>query len=108
MGPRRGVAAGRRDLMGGVTTQQGIRILTDRARTAAVAAPAGLGMPVGVIAVHPKSIQALVDEHWARYEGVWAAAGPPRSVLPTTSESPFTLTGGTAANVAEHKDDFVS
>jgi len=60
--------------------------------------------PVG----HPKPVRTLVDTHLARYEVVWAAAGHPRSVFPTTFEALLTLTGGTAADVAEQKDDFAS
>jgi prolyl-tRNA editing enzyme YbaK/EbsC (Cys-tRNA(Pro) deacylase) len=68
------------------------------------------GQAIGGVAPagHPQPIQTLVDEHLARYEVVWAAAGHPRSVFPTTFESLLALTGGTAEDVAEHKDDPVS
>jgi prolyl-tRNA editing enzyme YbaK/EbsC (Cys-tRNA(Pro) deacylase) len=51
--------------------------------------------PVG----HPDPIGTLVDVELARYERVWAAAGHPHAVFPTTYEELLRLTGGTAAEV---------
>jgi prolyl-tRNA editing enzyme YbaK/EbsC (Cys-tRNA(Pro) deacylase) len=145
---------------------EGIRILTDEVRTAALAADA-LGVPVGAIANslifratygervepllvltsgahradvgtltaltgadridkadprfvrehtgqaiggvapagHPKPIRTLVDNHLAAHPVVWAAAGHPKSVFPTTFAQLTTLTGGTAADVHRKEDD---
>jgi prolyl-tRNA editing enzyme YbaK/EbsC (Cys-tRNA(Pro) deacylase) len=52
--------------------------------------------PVG----HPAPITTIVDNALAGYEVVWAAAGHPKSVFPTTFNELVTLTGGTAADVA--------
>lgn len=51
--------------------------------------------PVG----HPRPIRTIVDRDLAGYEVVWAAAGHPKSVFPTTYAGLLTLTGGTAADV---------
>jgi prolyl-tRNA editing enzyme YbaK/EbsC (Cys-tRNA(Pro) deacylase) len=51
--------------------------------------------PVG----HPAPIGTLVDIELARYERVWAAAGHPSAVFPTTYEELLRLTAGTAAEV---------
>jgi prolyl-tRNA editing enzyme YbaK/EbsC (Cys-tRNA(Pro) deacylase) len=52
--------------------------------------------PVG----HPHPVHTLVDSDLARYAVVWAAAGHPKSVFPTTYADLLALTGGTAADVA--------
>jgi prolyl-tRNA editing enzyme YbaK/EbsC (Cys-tRNA(Pro) deacylase) len=51
--------------------------------------------PVG----HPEPLRTLVDTALAQYDEVWAAAGHPHSVFPTTYEELLRLTGGTAADV---------
>ena len=51
--------------------------------------------PVG----HPAPIGTLVDVELARYEQVWAAAGHPHTVFPTTYDELLRLTEGTAAEV---------
>lgn len=51
--------------------------------------------PVG----HPAPITTIVDNDLAGYEVVWAAAGHPKSVFPTTFAELVALTGGTAADV---------
>lgn len=56
--------------------------------------------PVG----HPEPVRTLVDKHLATYSEVWAAAGHPKSVFPTTFAELVTLTGGTAAGVAPEED----
>jgi prolyl-tRNA editing enzyme YbaK/EbsC (Cys-tRNA(Pro) deacylase) len=53
--------------------------------------------PVG----HPAPIGTLVDVELARYEQVWAAAGHPHAVFPTTYDELLRLTGGTAAEVGD-------
>jgi prolyl-tRNA editing enzyme YbaK/EbsC (Cys-tRNA(Pro) deacylase) len=59
------------------------------------------GQPIGGVAPigHPEPIGTLVDVELARYEQVWAAAGHPHAVFPTTYEELLRLTGGTAAEV---------
>jgi prolyl-tRNA editing enzyme YbaK/EbsC (Cys-tRNA(Pro) deacylase) len=59
------------------------------------------GHPIGGVAPigHPEPIGTLVDVELARYERVWAAAGHPHAVFPTTYEELLRLTGGTAAEV---------
>jgi prolyl-tRNA editing enzyme YbaK/EbsC (Cys-tRNA(Pro) deacylase) len=47
----------------------------------------------------------LVDNHLATYDEVWAAAGHPKSVFPTTHARLVELTGGTAADVRREEDD---
>jgi prolyl-tRNA editing enzyme YbaK/EbsC (Cys-tRNA(Pro) deacylase) len=51
--------------------------------------------PVG----HPEPIGTLVDIELARHEQVWAAAGHPHTVFPTTFDELLALTGGTPAEV---------
>ena len=60
--------------------------------------------PVG----HPRPIMTLVDNALAAYEVVWAAAGHPKSIFPTTFADLVALTGGVAADVAAGEDNPVS
>ena len=52
--------------------------------------------PVG----HPEPLRTLVDEWLARYEVIWAAAGSPHTVFPTTYDELLRITSGTPAPVA--------
>ncbi len=52
--------------------------------------------PVG----HPAPIRTLVDTALESYEQVWAAAGHPHSVFPTTYAELLRLTAGQPADVA--------
>lgn len=65
------------------------------------------GQPIGGVAPvgHPRPVRTLVDRHLARYPVVWAAAGHPKSVFPTTFADLVTLTGGMAARVAAEEED---
>jgi prolyl-tRNA editing enzyme YbaK/EbsC (Cys-tRNA(Pro) deacylase) len=45
-------------------------------------------------------LRTLVDVDLARYETIWAAAGHPHTVFPTTYEELLRITGGTSAQVA--------
>jgi prolyl-tRNA editing enzyme YbaK/EbsC (Cys-tRNA(Pro) deacylase) len=56
----------------------------------------GVG-PVG----HPAPVRTLVDNWLARYEVVWAAAGHPHTVFPTSFCELIVITGGTAADVGD-------
>lgn len=52
--------------------------------------------PVG----HPAPVRTLVDRWLARHEVIWAAAGHPYAVFPTTYAELLELTGGTPTEVA--------
>ncbi|EHY88430.1 YbaK/EbsC family protein [Saccharomonospora azurea] len=52
--------------------------------------------PVG----HPARITTLVDDALRAYDTVWAAAGHPNTVFPTTFDGLVALTGGRAATVS--------
>jgi prolyl-tRNA editing enzyme YbaK/EbsC (Cys-tRNA(Pro) deacylase) len=54
----------------------------------------GVG-PVG----HPAPIRTLVDNWLARYDVIWAAAGHPHAVFPTSFSELMRITSGTAADV---------
>ena len=56
----------------------------------------GVG-PVG----HPSPLRTLVDVWLAKYDVVWAAAGHPHTVFPTSFAELVRITGGTAAEVGE-------
>ena len=52
--------------------------------------------PVG----HPQPVRTLVDTALAAYDEVWAAAGHPHTVFPTTHAELVRITGGTPVDVA--------
>ena len=55
----------------------------------------------GVSPIVPsRTIDTVVDVSLSRYEQVWAAAGHPRTVFPTSYDELLRLTGGHAAEVA--------
>jgi len=60
------------------------------------------GFAIGGVAptalLHP--IETVVDVSLSRYEQVWAAAGHPHTVFPTSYDELLRLTGGQAAEVA--------
>ncbi len=60
------------------------------------------GQPIGGVAPvgHPAPIRTVVDEWLARHEQVWAAAGHPHTVFPTTYAELLRLTGGAPIQVA--------
>lgn len=51
--------------------------------------------PVG----HPQPIRTIVDTSLAQWDEVWAAAGHPHSVFPTTFDELVRITGGEPAAV---------
>ncbi|WP_218566203.1 YbaK/EbsC family protein [Vallicoccus soli] len=67
----------------------------DAVRAATGSAIGGVG-PVG----HPAPLPTLVDEDLAGHPVVWAAAGHPRTLFPTTYDELLRITGGRAARVA--------
>ena len=60
------------------------------------------GMAIGGVAPvgHVTEVRTLVDVALADYDVVWAAAGHPRTVFPTTFDELVRMTGGTPAEVA--------
>jgi prolyl-tRNA editing enzyme YbaK/EbsC (Cys-tRNA(Pro) deacylase) len=73
------------------------------------------GQPIGGVAPigHPEPIGTLVDIELSRHDQVWAAAGHPHAVFPTTYDELLRLTAGTAAEVgtgpvAQHPTDLVA
>jgi prolyl-tRNA editing enzyme YbaK/EbsC (Cys-tRNA(Pro) deacylase) len=65
------------------------------------------GQAIGGVAPagHPTRIVTLVDNHLRAHPAVWAAAGHPKAVYPTTFEQLVRLTGGAAADVQREEDD---
>jgi len=63
---------------------------------------AATGYPIGGVApvAHPAPLRTLVDTHLGGFDVVWAAAGTPHSVFPTTYDELVRLTGGRPADVA--------
>ena len=59
------------------------------------------GQAIGGVAPigHPEPIGTLVDVELVRHEQVWAAAGHPHTVFPTTYDELLRLTAGTPAEV---------
>ena len=61
------------------------------------------GYAVGGVAPigHPSPLRTLVDVQLEQFPVVWAAAGHPHSVFPTTYAELLTLTAGTPADVGD-------
>jgi prolyl-tRNA editing enzyme YbaK/EbsC (Cys-tRNA(Pro) deacylase) len=59
------------------------------------------GFPIGGVAPvgHPAPLTTLVDSHLATFDVLWAAAGTPRAVFPTSYDELCQLTGGRPAAV---------
>jgi prolyl-tRNA editing enzyme YbaK/EbsC (Cys-tRNA(Pro) deacylase) len=59
------------------------------------------GMVIGGVAPvgHPEPLRTVVDVALARYDVVWAAAGHPHTVFPTTYDELLRITAGTPAEV---------
>ena len=72
------------------------RATADEVRTHTGFAIGGVA-PVG----HPAPLRTLVDEALQRFPVVWAAAGHPHAVFPTTYAELLTLTDGTPAVVGD-------
>jgi prolyl-tRNA editing enzyme YbaK/EbsC (Cys-tRNA(Pro) deacylase) len=60
------------------------------------------GFPIGGVApiAHPAALTTLVDRHLGTFPVLWAAAGTPHAVFPSTYDELLRLTSGTAADVA--------
>jgi prolyl-tRNA editing enzyme YbaK/EbsC (Cys-tRNA(Pro) deacylase) len=61
------------------------------------------GQPIGGVAPvgHPASIQTFVDVHLKDHDVVWASAGHPHTVFPTSYAELLRITGGVAAEVGD-------
>jgi prolyl-tRNA editing enzyme YbaK/EbsC (Cys-tRNA(Pro) deacylase) len=61
------------------------------------------GQPIGGVAPvgHPKPLRTLVDVWLFTFDVVWAAAGHPHTVFPTTYDELLRITGGTPAEVEQ-------
>ena len=59
------------------------------------------GFAIGGVApvAHPEPLRTLVDTELERYDEVWAAAGPPHTVFPTTYAELLRITGGEPADI---------
>jgi len=59
------------------------------------------GVAIGGVSpvAHPRPLRTLVDTALADYDEIWAAAGHPHAVFPTTFDELLHLTSGTAADV---------
>jgi prolyl-tRNA editing enzyme YbaK/EbsC (Cys-tRNA(Pro) deacylase) len=82
------------DLVGELLGARIGRADADVVRTATGYAIGGVA-PVG----HPAPLRTLVDEALGQYDVVWAAAGHPHAVFPTSFDELVRLTGGTPARV---------
>jgi prolyl-tRNA editing enzyme YbaK/EbsC (Cys-tRNA(Pro) deacylase) len=60
------------------------------------------GFPIGGVAPvgHPARLTTVIDEHLGDFVVVWAAAGTPHVVFPTSYDELVRVSGGTPANVA--------
>jgi|ERR1700690_951965 prolyl-tRNA editing enzyme YbaK/EbsC (Cys-tRNA(Pro) deacylase) len=72
-------------------------------RADAAAVRSWTGQAIGGVAPvgHPAPIRTLVDPWLDRHEVIWAAAGHPHTVFPTTYAELIRITGGTPADVGE-------
>ena len=63
---------------------------------------AATGYPIGGVAplAHPQPLRTIVDRHLATYEVLWAAAGTPHAVFPTTYDELVRLTAATPTDIA--------
>ena len=65
------------------------------------------GQSIGGVAPigHPEPIRTVVDVTLAEYAEVWASAGHPHAVFPTTFDELVRLTHGTPMRVIHSEDD---
>ncbi|PRX96985.1 YbaK/EbsC family protein [Allonocardiopsis opalescens] len=68
---------------------------------------AATGQPIGGVAPvgHPSPVRTLVDTWLARHPVVWAAAGHPHTVFPTSFAELVRITGGEAVDVVPGPDE---
>lgn len=72
------------------------------ARADADTVRAATGYPIGGVAplAHPTPLRTVLDTHLSGFDVVWAAAGTPHAVFPTSYDELLRLTGATPADVA--------
>jgi prolyl-tRNA editing enzyme YbaK/EbsC (Cys-tRNA(Pro) deacylase) len=60
------------------------------------------GFAIGGVApvAHPAPLTTVIDRHLGSFDVIWAAAGTPDAVFPTTYAELLVLTGGTPADIA--------
>jgi prolyl-tRNA editing enzyme YbaK/EbsC (Cys-tRNA(Pro) deacylase) len=60
------------------------------------------GFPIGGVSPvgHPQPLPTVIDEHLRDFDVIWAAAGTPHAVYPTTYDELVRVSGGTPADVA--------
>jgi prolyl-tRNA editing enzyme YbaK/EbsC (Cys-tRNA(Pro) deacylase) len=70
-------------------------------RADADAVRAATGFPIGGVPpiAHQTTLRTIVDRHLATYPVLWAAAGTPRAVFPTSYDDLLRLSGGVPADV---------
>ncbi len=61
------------------------------------------GYPIGGVAPvgHPVPLEVLIDDDLTAHEEVWAAAGTPNAVFPTTADELAGISGGRVVDVKE-------
>jgi len=71
------------------------------ARASAASVRAWTGQAIGGVAPvgHPAPIRTLVDSWLRKYDVIWAAAGHPHTVFPTTFDELVRITDGLVADV---------
>jgi prolyl-tRNA editing enzyme YbaK/EbsC (Cys-tRNA(Pro) deacylase) len=76
--------------------------LADLQRATPEIVRAATGFAIGGVAPvgHPTTVRTFVDVALSRYDVVWAAAGHPHTVFPTTYEELVRITGGQPLEVA--------
>jgi prolyl-tRNA editing enzyme YbaK/EbsC (Cys-tRNA(Pro) deacylase) len=76
-------------------------VVVERADASSVRA--WTGQPIGGVGPvgHPAPIRALVDIWLDKYDVIWAAAGHPHTVFPTSYAELIRITGGSPAEVGE-------
>jgi prolyl-tRNA editing enzyme YbaK/EbsC (Cys-tRNA(Pro) deacylase) len=59
------------------------------------------GFPIGGVAPfsHPTPLPTLIDRHLGDFDIVWAAAGTPNTVFPTSFDELLRMTAGAAADI---------
>ena len=63
---------------------------------------AASGFPIGGVAplAHPVPLTTIVDPHLQSFAVLWASAGTPHAVFPTTYDELLRLTAGSPADIA--------
>ena len=83
------------------TAALGERLGAPVERADAATVRAATGFPIGGVAPvgHATDLRVLVDEDLLGYDAIWAAAGTPHTVFPTTGAELVRITGGEPVRV---------